>query len=123
MLQLEGVVAGYGPTDCLKGISLEVRVGEIVALLGANGAGKTTTLMTISGLLCGGEGKVGFAGERIDALSAETIASRGIGHVPEGRRIFPRLSVLENLQLGAYLRTNRQEIAEDLEKVWALFPR
>ena len=123
MLRLEGVIAGYGPTDCLKGISLEVRAGEIVALLGANGAGKTTTLMTISGLVRARQGTIDFAGERITSLSAETIASRGIGHVPEGRRIFPSLNVLENLQLGAYLRTDRQGIARDLKKVWDLFPR
>ncbi|MBI4354134.1 MAG: ABC transporter ATP-binding protein [Candidatus Omnitrophica bacterium] len=123
MLALERVVAGYGSTTCLKGVSLEVRAGEIVALLGANGAGKTTTLMTISGVVRARQGTIRFAGERIDALSAETIAARGVGHVPEGRRIFPRLSVLENLQLGAYLRANRQEISEDFEKVWTLFPR
>ena len=123
MLTLTGVCSGYGPTDCLKGISLEVRAGEMVALLGANGAGKTTTLMTISGLVRARQGAITFAGERIDHCSPEAIAGLGISHIPEGRRIFPRLSVLENLQLGAYLRTDRQGIAQDLEKAWDLFPR
>ncbi len=123
MLTLTNVVAGYGPTECLKGISLEVQQGEIVTLLGANGAGKTTTLRAISGLVRARRGAIQFAGERIDQCAPEAIAARGISHVPEGRRIFPRLTVLENLQLGAYLRRDRQEIAEDLDKVWTLFPR
>ncbi len=123
MLKLEGVVAGYGQTECLKGITLEVRAGEIVALLGANGAGKTTTLMTISGVVRARRGTICFADERIDQCPPEGVAARGISHIPEGRRIFPRLSVLENLQLGAYLRTDRQGIAQDLDRVWELFPR
>ena len=123
MLKLDGVIAGYGPTDCLKGIGLSVESGEIVALLGANGAGKTTTLMTISGLVRAQRGTIRFANERIDQLSAEAIASRGIGHIPEGRRIFPRLTVLEQLYLGAYGRKDRQGIADDAERVWELFPR
>ena len=122
MLRLDGVVAGYGQTACLKGISLEVRAGEIVALLGANGAGKTTTLMTISGLLRAREGTIQFDGRRIDQLAPEAIAACGIGHVPEGRRIFSRLTVLENLQLGAYLRRDPEGVRDDLEKVYALFP-
>jgi len=122
MLRLEGVVAGYGQTVCLKGISLEVKTGEIVALLGANGAGKTTTLMTISGLVEVREGAIHLEGERVDRLRPETMASRGVGHVPEGRRIFPRLTVLENLQLGAYLRRDRLDVSRDLERVWGLFP-
>jgi len=122
MLRLEGVVAGYGQTVCLKGISLEVKTGEIVALLGANGAGKTTTLMTISGLVEVREGAIHLEGERVDRLRPETMASRGVGHVPEGRRIFPRLTVLENLQLGAYLRGDRLDVSRDLERVWGLFP-
>ena len=122
MLRLEGVVAGYGPTVCLKGISLEVRKGEIVALLGANGAGKTTTLMTISGLVRVRQGTISLHGTRIDQLSPEAMAALGIGHVPEGRRIFSRLTVLENLQLGAYVRKDREGIAQDLEKAFELFP-
>ena len=122
MLRLDNVVAGYGSTDCLKGISLEVREGEIVALLGANGAGKTTTLMAISGLVPVREGCITFAGRRLDGAAPEAIAAEGIGHVPEGRRIFPRLTVLENLELGAYLRRERRGIDEDLRITWALFP-
>ena len=122
MLCLENVVAGYGRTVCLKRISLEVRAGEIVALLGANGAGKTTTLMTISGLIGMREGRASFDGAPLNGLSPEQIASLGIGHVPEGRRIFPRLTVLENLELGAFLRRDRAGIAQDLERVVGLFP-
>jgi len=122
MLRLDGVVAGYGPTVCLKGISLEVRDGEVVALIGANGAGKTTTLMTISGLVRLREGTITFDGERLDRLRPEQIAARGLGHVPEGRRIFPRLTVLENLRLGAYLRTDRAGLESDFRMIWELFP-
>jgi len=122
MLHVEGLVAGYGPTVCLRGVSLEVARGEIVTLLGANGAGKTTLLMAISGLVRARRGSISFNEERIDRLSPEQIAARGIGHVPEGRRIFTRLTVLENLQLGAYLRENRAAIDEDMQRVWELFP-
>jgi len=122
MLRLEQVVAGYGPTVCLKALSLEVHEGEIVALLGANGAGKTTTLMTISGLVRVRQGAIQLDGNRIDGLAPEAITACGVSHVPEGRRIFPRLTVLENLQLGAYLRHDRAGIAQDLAKVWELFP-
>ena len=122
MLELSGVVAGYGSTTCLKGISLAVEQGEIVTLLGANGAGKTTTLMTISGLVRAHQGTILFKGRRIERRKPEAIAALGVGHVPEGRRVFPRLSVLENLQLGAFMRRDRMEIAADLEKIWALFP-
>ena len=122
MLELTGVVAGYGRTACLKGISLEVRAGEIVALLGANGAGKTTTLMTISGLVRVRQGGLSFDGVRLDRLSPEAIAGLGIGHVPEGRRLFSRLTVLENLELGAFLRRDRAAIAQDRERVFGLFP-
>jgi len=122
MLQLQHVTAGYGAIACLKGISLEVRQGEIVALLGANGAGKTTTLSAISGLVRVQDGSIRFDGERIDRLAPEQVARRGIGHVPEGRRVFARLSVLENLQLGAYLRRGPAEIRRDLDHVYELFP-
>ena len=122
MLKLGGVVAGYGPTVCLNGVSLSVGPGEIVALLGANGAGKTTTLMTISGLVRARQGTIHFDGTRIDQLTPERIAGLGVCHVPEGRRIFSRLTVLENLQLGAYLRRDRDGIAQDLQKTFGLFP-
>lgn len=122
MLQLDGVVAGYGPTVCLKGMSLAVGAGEIVALLGANGAGKTTTLMTISGLVRARSGTIHFDGTRIDQLRPERIAGLGVCHVLEGRRIFSRLTALENLQLGAYLRRDRDGMAQDLQKTFELFP-
>ena len=122
MLRLEQVVAGYGPTVCLKGITLSVEEGEIVALLGANGAGKTTTLMTISGLVRVREGALTLNGTHIDQRHPEDIAGLGIGHVPEGRRIFSRLTVLENLQLGAYLRRDREGIARDLAGMFEMFP-
>ena len=122
LLALDQVVAGYGSTVCLKEITLSVREGEIVALLGANGAGKTTTLMTISGLVRVRKGTISLKGERIDPCSPEKIASLGVGHVPEGRRIFSRLTVLENLHLGAYLRRDRLAIEQDLEKIFELFP-
>ena len=122
MLTLEHVVAGYGPTPCLTRLSLSVGAGEIVALLGANGAGKTTTLMTISGLIRAREGAITFDGRRLDRLSPEAIAACGVGHVPEGRRIFPRLTVRENLELGAYLRRDRRGVEQDAREVWALFP-
>ncbi len=122
MLRLEGVVAGYGQTPCLKGISLEVREGEIVSLLGANGAGKTTTLSAVSGLVRVRQGSIAFDGHRIDRLRPEAIAARGIGHVPEGRRVFPRMTVLENLQLGAYVRRDAEGIRADLQRVFELFP-
>ena len=122
MLQLDNVVAGYGTTACLKGISLCVNAGEIVTLLGANGAGKSTTLLAISGLVRLSQGAIALNGARIDGLPPEAIAGRGVGHVPEGRRIFPRLTVLENLQLGAYLRRDQAGVAQDLAWVFELFP-
>jgi len=122
MLQLDGVEVGYGPTSCLKGISLTVHEGEIVTLLGANGAGKTTTLLAISGLLAIRQGTVTFRGAPLNRASAAQIVARGISHVPEGRRILPRLTVRENLELGAYLRRDRQAIARDRERMFALFP-
>ena len=122
LLKLESVVAGYGPTVCLKEVTLSVHQGEIVALLGANGAGKTTTLSAISGLVRVRRGVIALNGKRIDTQSPEKIAAMGVGHVPEGRRIFSRLTVLENLELGAYLRRDPSGIGEDLEKVFALFP-
>lgn len=122
MLQLEKVVAGYGPTVCLKEVTLSVKQGEIVALLGANGAGKTTTLSAISGLIRIRQGSISLNGKRIDTEDADKIPALGVGHVPEGRRIFSRLTVLENLELGAYLRRDARGIKEDLDKVFSLFP-
>ncbi len=122
MLALDGLEVYYGEIHALKGVALEVRDGEIVALLGNNGAGKTTTLKTISGLLAPRRGTVSFEGRPLTGVPPHTIVALGIAHVPEGRRIFNRLTVRENLTMGAYLRTDTG-IAGDLERVFALFPR
>ena len=122
MLRVEDLEAGYGPISVLKGISLEVREGEIVALLGANGAGKTTTLMAISGLVAVRQGSVLWKDEPLAGLGPAEIVARGISHVPEGRRVLPRLTVLENLQLGAWPRADHAATQQDLERVFALFP-
>jgi branched-chain amino acid transport system ATP-binding protein len=122
VLALDGLEVYYGEIHALKGVALEVRDGEIVALLGNNGAGKTTTLKTISGLLAPRRGTVSFEGRPLTGVPPHTIVALGIAHVPEGRRIFNRLTVRENLTMGAYLRTDTG-IAGDLERVFALFPR
>ena len=121
MLELDDVKVRYGAIGALKGVSTEVNEGEIVTLLGANGAGKTTTLRTISGQLRPYDGQVRFEGKRIDGMPAHEVVALGIGHSPEGRRIFPRMSVLENLHMGAY-RFGRGR-KEDLDRVFTLFPR
>ncbi len=123
LLELENVHVYYGNIHALKGISIQVEEGEVVAMLGANGAGKTTTLRTISGLLRPREGRVHLRGESIDTMPPHVIVYKGVGHAPEGRRIFARLTVEENLMMGAYARTDPQGINEDLERVFALFPR
>ncbi len=123
VLELKSVHTYYGHIHALKGVSLEVREGEIVTLIGANGAGKTTTLRTISGMVHPREGEVIFEGQRVNHLPAYEIVKRGIGHVPEGRRIFPRLTVEENLEIGAYLTNDRQAVAERKAEVFDLFPR
>jgi len=122
MLTLSRVHTYYGNIEALKGIDLEVNEGEIIALLGANGAGKTTTLSTISGLTPPRRGQVTFEGEDLRGLRPEVIVSRGLIQVPEGRHIFPALSVLENLKMGAYLRRDKKGINDDLEYVMTLFP-
>ncbi len=122
LLTLTDVHTYYGHIHALQGISLEVRRGEIVTLIGANGAGKTTTLKTISGLLHPRKGSIVFDGNDIGRSEAHTLVRAGIGHSPEGRRIFSRLTVLENLQMGAFTRP-RTESIEDLEHVYGLFPR
>jgi len=120
LLSIEGLRVAYGRIEALRGIDLEVDEGEIVTLLGANGAGKTTTLRTISGLLSPLAGSITFDGRRIDGLPAHEIVAAGIGHVPEGRRVFPRMSVLENLQMGAY---HRHGVSKgDIERAFTLFP-
>ena len=112
----------YGAVEVLKGILLEVRAGEIVALLGANGAGKTTTLMAISGVVASQGGSVAFDGSRVDGLSPEEVVRAGIVQVPEGRRVFGRLTVEENLRLGAFRRQDGAGITADLGHMWDLFP-
>ncbi len=120
MLALENIHAGYGPIDVLKGITLRVNEGEIVTVLGANGAGKSTTLMTIAGVNPCRQGMITFAGEPIANLPVHEIVRLGISQVPEGRRIFPRLTIRENLELGAFQRND--DIAGDLERALDLFP-
>jgi branched-chain amino acid transport system ATP-binding protein len=122
ILVVEDLRAGYGDVVVLRGASLAVGPREIVALLGANGAGKTTTLRAISGLVRPTGGAIRFAGERIEALSPPAIVGRGVLQVPEGRKIFPSLSVAENLDLGAYARVAKGQRAETRERVFGLFP-
>jgi len=123
MLKVENINVYYGNIQALKGVSLEINQGEIVTLIGANGAGKSTLLKTISGLLKPKTGEVLYEGKSISGKAAQTIVKQGISHVPEGRRIFANMSVIENLELGAFLRKDKIGIREDLEKVFQLFPR
>jgi branched-chain amino acid transport system ATP-binding protein len=123
MLELADVHTYYGNIRALRGVSLAVEAGEIVTLIGANGAGKTTTLRTILGAVRPRRGSVGFNGHRLDALTTDRIVRLGITQSPEGRRIFARMTVLENLELGAFVRADREAIAPDLERVFTLFPR
>jgi branched-chain amino acid transport system ATP-binding protein len=123
LLEVDRLVARYGRITALQDVSLHVEEGEIVTLIGANGAGKTTTLRTISGLVRPASGTIRFAGRDITRLAPNDIVRAGIGHSPEGRRVFPRMTVRENLELGAYTRHAKPEIAEDLERVFVIFPR
>lgn len=123
MLQVENIEVYYGKIYALKGVSLTVNEGELVALIGSNGAGKSTTLRTISGLLRPKQGSVTYNGQRIDKIAPHQIVRLGLAHCPEGRRIFGRLSVYENLTLGAVTRTERAEIERSREQVFDLFPR
>ena len=122
LLELEQVSAGYGPVDALRDISLKVDEGELVTLIGANGAGKTSTLKTISGIVRPRTGRITFAGLAIHRLSPAEILKRGIAHCPEGRRIFPYMSVRENLEMGAYLRSDARAVQQDMERVFDQFP-
>jgi len=123
MLKIKKLTVQYGPLPAISEISLEIKHGEIVSLLGPNGAGKTTLLLTLSGILKTTEGRVIFGGEDITNLSPHKIASKGIGHVPQGRHIFPTLSVIDNLMVGAYLhRKEKKEIRRDLEWIHQLLP-
>jgi branched-chain amino acid transport system ATP-binding protein len=123
VLELDDVHSYYGNIRALRGLSLSVQPGEIVTLIGANGAGKTTTLRTILGMVRPRRGAVRFNGHHLEALTTDRIVRLGIGQSPEGRRIFPRMTVRENLELGAFARRDHDGIAADLERVFALFPR
>jgi branched-chain amino acid transport system ATP-binding protein len=123
LLELDAVSVYYGAIHALKSVSLRVEEGQIVTLIGANGAGKSTTLRTISGLLRPRKGKVRFSGQDITRQSAQTIVKRGIAQSPEGRQLFARMTVLENLEMGAFQRKDADGIAADIERVYELFPR
>jgi branched-chain amino acid transport system ATP-binding protein len=126
LLEVDGLEVAYGKIRAVKGVSFAVDAGAVVTLIGANGAGKTTTLRTLSGLQAPSAGTVTFDGRRIDGVPAHEIVGRGIAHVPEGRRIFPRMTVRENLELGAFIRSGRAasagEFSADLQHVYDLFP-
>jgi branched-chain amino acid transport system ATP-binding protein len=123
ILEIDDIHTYYGSIHALKGISLTVNEGEIVTLLGANGAGKTTTLRSINGLNRPREGKIAFQGRDITSTPAHQIVKRGIAQSPEGRRLFPRMSVTENLEMGAFQRSDKSELKADMEHVFELFPR
>jgi branched-chain amino acid transport system ATP-binding protein len=123
LLEIDEIQVFYDKIQALKGVSLEVREGQIVTLVGGNGAGKSTTLKTVSGLLHPRHGEVRLAGEKLNALPAHRIAALGVVQVPEGRRVFGRLTVRENLEMGAFSRRDRTGIAEDKERMTTLFPR
>ncbi len=122
MLKLNNINSFYGKIQVLKKVSIEVFEGEIIALIGANGAGKTTTLMSISGIVPAGSGEILFMGKPVHSMSPDKIVSLGISQVPEGRHIFPYLTVMENLDIGAFLRTDRTGIKKDMDYIFDLFP-
>jgi len=122
MLSLTGIRAGYGNIEALHGIDLEVREGEIVTLIGANGAGKTSTLMAICGCVKTRAGKISFGGRDITSMRSDEIVRLGLVQSPEGRKIFPRLTVQENLEMGAFIRSDRDGIGKDMQRVFELFP-
>jgi branched-chain amino acid transport system ATP-binding protein len=123
LLELSGVEVAYGDLPALRGVTLALEAGEILSVVGANGAGKTTMLRTVSGLLRPRAGEIRFDGERLDRMRCHAVVERGVVHVPEGRKIFPSLTVVENLELGSYTAKARARRAESLERVFALFPR
>ena len=122
LLEVTEVRVSYGRIEAVKGVSFSVEAGSLVTLIGSNGAGKTTVLRTVSGLLCPTAGEIRFDGERIDQLPAHEIVERGIAHAPEGRRIFPRMTVRENLDLGAFIRRDAKAVTADVAYVYGLFP-
>ncbi len=123
MLEIRDMICAYGQVTALKGISLSVKAGQLVALIGANGAGKSTTLRAISGLVASRSGQMMFDGEDITGIGAQRVLTRGIAHCPEGRRVFPHMTVSENLDMGAYLRKDTSEVAVDRERIYTEFPR
>jgi branched-chain amino acid transport system ATP-binding protein len=123
MLTLENISVNYGAIEALNGITMHVEQGEVVTLIGANGAGKTTTLRTITGLLAPRSGRVLYEDEEISGLPTHKLVARGISMSPEGRGVFANLTVRENLQMGAYLKKNKREIADDMERAYTMFPR
>ena len=123
LLEVSGIDVFYGRVQAVRGATLEVDRGEVVALIGSNGAGKTTTLRTISGLLHPSGGSIKFDGHDITQMQPQKIVDLGVCHSPEGRRLFARMTVLDNLRMGAYTRTNAAEIKQDMERVFELFPR
>jgi branched-chain amino acid transport system ATP-binding protein len=123
VLKVDNIHTFYGAIEALKGITIEVQEGEIVTLIGSNGAGKTTTLRSISGIVPPRTGKIYFEGREIQGLHGHQVAQIGIAHSPEGRRIFPRMTVLENLEMGAFTRKDAKAIREDVDRVYTLFPR
>ena len=123
MLKVDDIHVYYGNIAAVKGISFEVFQGEIVTLIGGNGAGKSTTMRTVSGLLRPKRGEIHFEGQKVSDLKGHEVAARGIAQSPEGRRIFPRMTVAENLELGAFLRNDKPAIATDMERIFDLFPR
>jgi branched-chain amino acid transport system ATP-binding protein len=123
MLELQGVDTFYGPSQVLNNVSLQVNQGEVVCLLGANAAGKTTTMKTIFGIVRPRHGVVTFEGQPISGTSTDSIIGKGLALVPEGRRVFSRMSVHENLEMGAYMRNNRSELESDIARIYTLFPR
>ncbi|MCW2927176.1 MAG: transporter ATP-binding protein, partial [Thermoleophilia bacterium] len=123
MLRLDGIEAWYGSIQALKGISIQVYEGEIVSLIGSNGAGKTTTMKTIHGLMKPKAGSMEFLGRDATKLRTEELVKLGMAQSPEGRRVFPRMTVLENLEMGAFQREDQSEVASDIEEIYELFPR
>jgi branched-chain amino acid transport system ATP-binding protein len=123
LLKVSDLKVGYGGIQAVKGVSFEVRQGELVSLIGSNGAGKTTTMNAITGLLPLGGGQIELAGQNIAGLGAWNLVQQGLAMVPEGRGVFTRMTILENLQMGAYLRDDKAAIADDIERVFTTFPR
>ena len=122
ILRLANIESSYGPITAIRGISLDLMAGQIVTVLGANGAGKTTILKTISGVIAPQKGSIEFEGRRIEGMEPDAVVRLGISHVPEGREVFPFLSIRDNLRMGAYIRRDQRQIAQDMEKVFDYFP-